>query len=297
MRISELNRAIDSFAAKRVDLKTVRDYSAEERVVDKSEARQSRVTDARGWEWCHAVLVQAVRQAMRNEGIADPEESEINERIRMQYIEPDSGLYNSAAFEVISQAKFTARRLGEPLSVGYLDGNKIGAFIKSYGFLGDTMVDTIVCRRISSTASDVLAQYGVALFRVGPRSEEFYLLGNVSSEVMAKAVKRFNAQVNRPLKFKVTEAEMMATTDGARFMALLLRRPGVYSDSQGCYLHIDLTELPREEGRFSRLSFTGAVMNIGRNLAQTILTVIERAEAAKSTNETREYLLINLDAA
>jgi predicted transcriptional regulator len=304
MRASELNRGEGNLQLTRVDVEEVRKYSAEERVVDPSLREKRRISDA--WKPQQTILEEAVRRQMQSEGIKNPTKVEVSKRVRMQFIEPDSGLFNYEAYEVIAKHMVAEmRKNGSKATVGYIDGNKIGAFIKSYGFLGDVMVDTIICRRLSSAAAEIFARYGIVLARHGSGSEEFYLIGNVDAKTMKVAMEQFNLALRDAIKFRVLLSELKATPEGRMYLKRESYR--IEKDSKGRdVVVVDLTKLPRGEGgQFSRITFTGAITEVvdtdknaplEKVVEKNVGKAASRAEAAKIANVNREPLLLLVEA-
>lgn len=234
----------------------VKNYSAETRSPGEGVGNSRRIIDAPEWKPYLDILKAKIRQELRWGGVRRASEELVNRIIRTKYVEPDSGLLNIHAFDLIGPA------LGKS-SVGFFDGNKIGAFVRSFGFLGDSMVDVIISRRMSFVSADVLAKRGIMLFRTGPGSEEFWVLGNVSKEEMSDALEEFTEQVNRPLPFNMKASELKKAKEGRDYLANHFG-PDIEDDD---LLTIDLCKITRQE-RFSKITFTGAVWEMNPQAAE-----------------------------
>jgi len=269
----------------------VKNYSAESRAPAEKKVRSRRIIDTPEWKPYLDILRKKIREALSWAGVKGVSQELVNEIIRLKYVEPDSGLPNINAFDLIGPALGTS-------SIGFFDGNKIGAFVRSFGFLGDSMVDIIISRRISSAAATVLAKRGIILFRTGPGSEEFWVLGKVKKEEMLDALEEFTEQVNRPLRFNIKVSELKAAKEGQDY--LRNNFPADLTDEDEVI--IDLCKIKRQE-RFSQITFTGAAREMNPLAAEDARRhfyfhkkrVEEAGERAKEVNFDRVGFIMTVD--
>lgn len=273
---------IDNFDAEAVFGFAIRERIPDAQVGDSEYSK--RISDARGWKWFRDKLKEK-----------QPDE----EKFRTAYIEPDSGLFNMKALGTVGPAIVEEmQESGGDLTIGFMDGNKIGAFIKSYGFLGDTMVDAIISRRIAYAATKIFAERGIVFVRTGPGSEEFWMIGKDSPEEIAEDIKEFVQEVNRPLYFKVKVGELRKSEDGKKYIV----ENNFFGLGNEDEIMIDLTRIGRGGGH-SGITFTGALQAVnplsGEQGRETFRRGKEQVELvgelAKQVNFERIELILRVD--
>lgn len=89
------------------------------------------------------------------------------------------------------------------------DGNKIGAYRKSWGFMGDVMIDALFNVRFAQIAEKAFAGHEVTFVRYGPGSEEFYFLGeDMDVKTMHELMQKFTEELAKPFKVRIEVAEL-----------------------------------------------------------------------------------------
>lgn len=286
--IYKVNQGEGKFQMEAVDPALAKSLNVANRVVDGIDTKRAVDAWPRDWKFLRSKL-------------------ESEEDAREIYVEPDSGLLNRKAFEVLAQEMVVrARASGEKLSIGFFDGNKFGSFAKpsvmgGYGFLGSQVVDVVIQKRISSAAQKAFGRRGITFARLGSGSEEFVLIGRASKSEMAAAMAEFQSRLNDPLMIKATVGELRQSDRGREYLEKL-KFDASRADSE--QIEVDVTEMLRgPNGEYAGLSVTGAYATVlddgisdpGKVVESNYRRVDGAASRAKAANPKRKAMIIRAD--
>lgn len=264
---------------------------------------RNRATDSWSGEW--STLRERVRQDLMARGLK-PTEHQVDQAARQLFIEPDSGLFNKKAIDLIAAHKIAAARVkGKKVTVGFMDGNRFGAFTKTgarggYGILGGVVVDIVIQKRVTEAAEQAFAERGITFGRFGSGSEEFMLVGEVDRATMAEAMADFQTRLAEPLNINVIVAELMESERGRAY----LEAHDIPDSDLAKTLVADGNELIRGEGaNVKRLSMTGVAMEVVDDGASKPLEIAEAAlakadkaaDSAKGANPDRAAYILECD--
>lgn len=193
------------------------------------------------------------------------DKSLVSELLKTAYIEPDSKMLTYEAIRLLMKRGFFRKGTW---SMSALDGNRFGAFIKTYKSLGSDMLELIISKRMRYLAETFLAKKGCVLFRHGANSEEFYIVGKMAPEKLAGIIKDFYKLLGQKIEIKIPLDRFEKVVDGKRVITdegriFYAKNKGNYKVVDG-YVKIDVQLIPRGEGadRTTGLSFAGAVNRI-----------------------------------
>jgi adenosine deaminase len=189
----------------------------------------------------------------------------VAELFKTAYIEPDSKMLTYEAIRLLMKRGFFKRGTW---SMSALDGNRFGAFIKTYKSLGSDMLELVIGKRMRYLAETFLAKKGCVLFRHGANSEEFYIVGKMAPEKLAGIIKDFYKLLLQKIEIRIPLDRLEKVVDGKRVITDEGRI--FYAENKGNYkvvdghVKINVQLIPRGEGadRTTGLSFAGAVNRV-----------------------------------
>jgi len=286
--ITRANSGVSEFALHRVDPAKNYGIKVSERV-NGSTAHIDRTRTIDAWpnQWR-----ELLAKVSRDTGLPVTSDR-VRDAARQIYLEPETGLLNKKGFMYLAKQRIAAAKAsGEKLVVIFFDGNKNSAFFKPSqdgGFgshLGNAYVDAIIQRRYVEAAKKV---FGDAVFsRMGTGSEEFFVL--MPANKSAAAMRRFQAELGKPLRFKTKVGELLKSSNGRA----ILRANRVRLSDPNRVVEVDLATVFRGPSRqYSGISVTGASKpyNHAKTLEQNLHTVDVVTDAAKAASPGKGLIL------
>jgi adenosine deaminase len=185
----------------------------------------------------------------------------VAELFRTAYLEPDSELLTYESIRLLMKKGFFKTGTW---SISALDGNRFGAFIKTYKSLGSDLLEVIIGKRMRYLAETFLAKKGCVLFRHGANSEEFYIVGKMAPEKLAGIIKDFYTLLAKKLEVDIPLERLTKTPEGEAFYQKNKANLKVSKVGDVDYVRINVQLLPRGTGaeRMKGISMTAAVSRL-----------------------------------
>jgi len=259
------------------------------------------------WPKWWDVLKNKVRSDLSHLDLSD---AKIEEAVRRIYVDPQSGLFNKKAYNLISSEMARMQKPGDRILKAHVDGNKLSAFKKEYGAFGDHIVEMLV-KKLGPDAAGTLAPNGTILFR-DPKGDEMLMEKfveasgdgkNLSDESVRRTsmqeFEHFAQRTKSGLIEEFTARELRAVPDSHGYLREYIKGMGIELDTlpEDARVSLDLPKLKRSlNGKvYSEVSFTGnwraVEAKVPVKFHPAVDDHIDRAtDALKSENPERTHM-------